>query len=236
MRWKLLRRRLSISAPRVIVRSHLPWPLRWVAVAVVLGFSAAIAVWAFEFGKDIAGLDGESKDELARLRIEVAQLRDERAKALAGANSAESLLKAEAVARDRLAKELSDAEAENLELKADLGFFRRLLPAVGAEGLSIRALQAEQKAPGRLRFQLLVMQNGKLGGDFVGQYEVLLAGTLDGKPWTFTPKGGAKRLQLRQYVRVEGVIVHPEQAVVKTVQVRVSDPQGNVLATQSVQT
>ena len=30
MRWKLLRRRLSISAPRMIVRSHLPWPLRWV--------------------------------------------------------------------------------------------------------------------------------------------------------------------------------------------------------------
>jgi hypothetical protein len=33
MRWKLLRRRLSVSAPRVIVRSHLPWPLRWLVVA-----------------------------------------------------------------------------------------------------------------------------------------------------------------------------------------------------------
>jgi hypothetical protein len=236
MRWKLLRRRLSISAPRVIVRSHLPWPLRWVLAALALGFSAAIALWAFEFGKDIAGLDRESKSELGRLRIEVAQLRDERARVLAGANSTESLLKAEAVARERLGQELRDIEAENLELKADLGFFRRLLPALGTDGLSIRALQAEQRAPGRLRFQLLVMQNGNPAADFVGKYEVVLSGTLNGKPWTFAPQGGAKRLQLRQYVRVEGVIVHPEQAVVKTVRVRVIDPQGNILATQSVET
>ena len=70
MRFKLLRRRLSISAPRMIVRSHLPWPLRWAMYAVALGFSAAIALWAFEFGKDIAGLDRGSKEELARLRAE----------------------------------------------------------------------------------------------------------------------------------------------------------------------
>jgi hypothetical protein len=57
MRWKLLRRRLSVSAPRMIVRSHLPWPLRWAVVALTLGFSAALALWAFEFGKEIAGLD-----------------------------------------------------------------------------------------------------------------------------------------------------------------------------------
>ena len=41
MRWKLVRRRLSISAPRVIVRSALPWPLRWAVLALLLGLSAA---------------------------------------------------------------------------------------------------------------------------------------------------------------------------------------------------
>jgi len=44
MRLKLLRRRLSISAPRMIVRSHLPWPLRWAVVALMFGFSAALAL------------------------------------------------------------------------------------------------------------------------------------------------------------------------------------------------
>ena len=33
MRWKLLRRRFTASAPRVTVRGHLPWPLRWLTAA-----------------------------------------------------------------------------------------------------------------------------------------------------------------------------------------------------------
>ena len=62
------------------VRSALPWPVRWMAGAVVLGFSAAIGLWAFEFGKGIAGLDSGAKDELKLLRAEVVQLRQDRDK------------------------------------------------------------------------------------------------------------------------------------------------------------
>ena len=68
MRWKLLRRRLSVSAPRMIVRSHLPWPLRWMAAALMLGLSAALGLWAFEFGKSIAGLDRDDK-EIGRAHV-----------------------------------------------------------------------------------------------------------------------------------------------------------------------
>jgi hypothetical protein len=236
MRWRYLRRRLSISAPRMIVRSHLPWPLRWVVVALSLGFSAAIALWAFEFGKDIAGLDRTSKDELAQLRIEVAQLRSERDKAQAVANTADSLLKAGSVAQERLAQQVHQIEGENLALKADLGFFQRLLPAAATQGLTVRALQAEPKAPGQIRYQLLVMQNGNVAADFSGRYEIVLSGTLDGRAWSFSPPGGTKPLSLRQYARVEGVIEHPEQAVVKTVQVRVTDQKGQLVATQTVKT
>jgi hypothetical protein len=134
MRWRYLRRRLSISAPRMIVRSHLSWPLRWAVVTLSFGFSAAIALWAFEFGKDIAGLDGKSKDALAKLRVEVAQLRSERDKAQGVANTADSLLNAGAVAQDRLAQQVRQIEAENLALEADLGFFQRLLPAAATPG------------------------------------------------------------------------------------------------------
>jgi len=233
MRWKLLRRRLSISAPRMIVRSHLPWPLRWALVAVVFGFSAAIAMWAFEFGKDIAGLDRDAKAELAKLRVDVAQLQTERERMLSIANTAESLLKTEKAAQDRLVQQIRQIEAENLALKGDLGFFERLLPAGASEGVNIRGLQAEAEAPGQLRFQLLVMQAGKTLPEFNGRYDITLSGTLDGRPWTFTPPGGPKPLQMKQYLRVEGIIDHPPQAVVKTAQVRVMDASGGVKATQS---
>ena len=228
-----MRRRLSVSAPRMIVRSHLPWPLRWAAAALMLGFSAALAMWAFEFGKDIAGLDRDAKVELAKLRVEVAQLQAERERTLSIANTAESLLKTEKVAQERLAQQVKQIEAENMALKGDLGFFERLLPARASEGISIRGLQAETKAPGQLRFQLLVMQAGKTLPEFNGRYDITLVGTLDGKPWTFTPPGGPRALQMKQYLRVEGMIDHPAQAVVKTVQVRVMDMSGGVKASQT---
>jgi hypothetical protein len=234
MRLKLLRRRLSISAPRMIVRSHLPWPLRWALVALMLGFSAALALWAFEFGKSIAGVDRRSADELERLRVEVAQLRSEREKAISVANTAESLLTTEKVVQDKLAQQLKQAEADNLDLKADLGFFERLLPASAAEGVLIRGLQAELKAPGQLRFQMLAMQAGKHRQDFDGRYDVTLGGVLDGKPWVFSRPGGPRALQIKQYGRVEGMIDYAPQAVVKTVSIRVLDLNGMVKATLTV--
>lgn len=235
MRWKLLRRRLSVSAPRMIVRSHLPWPLRWAVAAVAFGFSAALALWAFEFGKDIAGLDRGAKDELSRLRNEATELRDARDKAQSIANTAESLLKTERVAQERLAAQLRQAESDNLTLKADLGFFERLLPAAGtAEGaLVLRGFQVEPEGAGSWRYQLLAMQSGKSAGVFNGRYDVTLSGTLDGKPWTLSLPGGMQTLQVKQYARVDGRIAVPPQAVVKTAQLKVVDASGAVRASQS---
>jgi len=236
MRFKLLRRRLSISAPRMIVRSHLPWPLRWAMYAVALGFSAAIGLWAFEFGKDIAGLDRGSKEEVRRLKAELDGLREESGRAQAIANTADSLLKAEKVAQERLAAQLKQAEAENLALKADLGFFERLLPVGGSasvgSALVVRAFQVEPAGANQLRYQLLVMQNGKPSTPFEGRYELTLSGQLNGEPWSASLPGGAKPLQVKQYARVEGRIDQPEGAVVKTVQVRVLNGSGAVMATQ----
>jgi hypothetical protein len=183
MRWKLLRRRLSVSAPRMIVRSHLPWPLRWAAVALTLGFSAALALWAFEFGKEMAGLDRDSRKELARLRVDVAALRAENERARAIANSADSLVKAEKAAQESLAQQVRQLEADKLALQADLGFFEGLMPITG-EGLQLRGLQVDARTPGTVRYQLLLMQGGRPGADFVGHYDLLLVGQLEGRAWT----------------------------------------------------
>jgi hypothetical protein len=100
--------------------------------------------------------------------------------------------------------------------------------------LTVRSLQAELKALGKTRFQLLMMQNGNVAVEFTGRYKIVLSGTLEGRAWSSSPLGGAKPLALRQYARVEGVIEHPAQAVVKAVQVRVTDHRGQLVATQTV--
>ena len=101
MRFRLLRKRLTHKTPRMAVRSSLPWPLRWVAAALMLGFSAAIALWAFEFGKDLAGLDRHAKAELRQLRQEVAMLRADRETAQSVANTSGSLLTAEKALQEK---------------------------------------------------------------------------------------------------------------------------------------
>ncbi len=218
----------------MIVRSHLPWPLRWIAFALMRGFSAALGLWAFEFGKDIAGLDRSAKAELAQLRVEVEKLRSERERAQSIANTAESLLRTEKVAQERLAQQLKQVETENLGRKADLGFFERLLPSTGAEGLSVRALQAHAQSATQTKFQALLMQIGKNQPEFVGRYEIQLSGSLDGRPWVYPQPGGPRLLQIKQSLRLEGLIDHPEMAVVKTLQIKVTDKQGTVRATQAV--
>ena len=236
MRWKLLRRRFSASAPRVTVRGHLPWPLRWLTGALVLGFSAAIALWAFETGKDLAGLDRSARAELTRLREEAADLKEERDKAQALANTADSLLKTEKAAEDQLAAQLRQSEVDKLALKADLGFFQQLIPQGGGvpEGLTVRGFQVEVPAPGHVRYQLLVMQGGRMAVQFNGRYELTLSGTLNGQPWTSTGGAVNQPLQVKQYARVEGMLDCPPQAVVKSAQVKVTDAGGAVRALQTL--
>jgi hypothetical protein len=233
LRWKLLRRRLSVSAPRVAVRSQLPWPLRWALVAAVLGFSAALGLWAFEFGRDIAGLDRNLRQELVSTRSEIERLRTEHDLARQKANAAESLLAAERAAQNALAAQVRQLEAERQALRADLGFFERLLPAAG-DGLQVRGLRAEAQGAGQLRWQMLLTQNTRAAAEFTGRVELVLSGQLDGRPWTWSPPDGPQPLRLRQYLRLEGIIDHPPGAVIKMMQARVADERGATVATQTL--
>lgn len=221
MKFRLFRRRLTISSPRMAVRSALPWPLRWIAGALMLGFSAAIALWAFEFGKGIAGLDTNAKEELSLLRQEVATLRSDRDKAQSIANTSGSLLTAEKAAQEKMMSQIKQLELENRSLRDDLGFFEKLLPAGSTEVATIRSLQAELLSEMQLKWQVLVIQPVKDAPNFNGKLELTLNGTQAGKPWTMTLPGGPQALQFKQYRRVEGVLDLPPQAVVKTVTAKV---------------
>lgn len=216
------------------VRSQLPWPLRWAALAMALGFSAALALWAFEFGREIAGLDGHLKQKLAAVQEELAELRHERDGAQRVANAADSLLKAERATQEGLTAQVRALQNETMALKADLGFFERLLPLSGKEGLAVRGLHAEVASAGQLRYQLLVMQGSRAPSDFQGRYELALAGQLDGKGWSQPLAGGAKPMRFKQYQRVEGEIQFPPQVVMQSVEVRILDADGGVRAQQSL--
>ncbi|MFZ4287852.1 hypothetical protein [Variovorax sp. HJSM1_2] len=238
MRLKLLRRRLTITAPRMAVHSALPWPLRWMLAAVMLGLCGAIALYAFDFGRRIAGLEAYSKESFLRLQNEVLQLRAEKAESELVVNTAQSLLTAEKAASQHLLTQIKALEAANQLLRDDLLFFEKLIPANGSDAIAIRGLQAEMLGGAldgsQMRWQVLVLQPTKNAPEFKGLLMVTFTGTLNGLPWSQAIPAGGQPLHLRQYLRVEGVADLPAQAVVKNVSARVLEGS-QVRAVQAIQ-
>jgi uncharacterized FlaG/YvyC family protein len=218
------------------IRSSLPWPIKWVLAAVVLGFCAAIALWAFEFGKDLAGIDQGEKEQLAALKIESEKLRSERDKAQSVANVSGSLIATEKATQEKLVQTVKKLEAENQSLRDDLGFFERLIPSTTSEALAIRGLQAEVLPSGQLKWQVLVLQSAKNPNEFKGKLDVTLSGFLSGKPWMMSLAGGAQPIDVKQYRRLDGLVDLPAQVQVKSVVVKVMDNSASkaVRATQTL--
>jgi hypothetical protein len=214
--------------------------VRWAGLAIVLGFCAAIGLWAFEFGKDIAGLDRGSKEELMQLRASVVELRNEldkvkgeRDQAQSIANTAGTLVITEKASYEKLASQVKQLETDNRALRDDLGFFEKLIPAVGADGVAIRGLQADLQNPGALKWQVLVIQANRNAAEFTGQLEVNFTGQLNGKPWTASLPAGPQDIKVRQYGRVEGLFEVPAQVIIKGVMAKVT--QGGVVrSTQTI--
>lgn len=232
MRLRLLRRRLTVSSPRLAIRSAVPWPVRWVIAAVVLGFSGALALWAFEFGKDIAGLDRNAKQELAQLRDEVVTLRSDLAQARTVANTAESLLTTEKVAQEQLLLQIRQLEQDNQALRSDLGFFERLIPGGGTSGLSIRGIQGDRVSDTQLQWQVLLIQAEKNAPELRGQLEITVTGQLDGRVWSGVFGEKPQAISVRRYLRQEGVMELPAGLALKSLTAKVL--QGS--AVRAVQT
>ena len=240
MRLRLLKRRLTISAPRMAVRSALPWPFRWAVIAIVMGFCAAIGLWAFEFGKDIAGLERGSKEQIQQLQLqvesqkkEIDQLRLERDEAQAVSNTAGTLVAAEKAAQEKLINQVKQLEQEAHALRDDLSFFERLIPTTGSDGVAIRGLQIDGKDGAKPRWQVLVIQSGKNVGELSLRLELLFSGVQAGKPWSVALADGPIPFKIKQYGRLEGELELPTQTQIKSVTARVMDGS-TVRATQTI--
>lgn len=228
---RLFLRRLSITSPRLAVRSALPWPLSWGAGALVLGICATIALSTFEMGSNAAGVDAILREELTQSRQELSRLREERDHAQLVFNTSGSLLITEKAVQEKMLSRIKQLEDDNRVLRDNLAFFEKLLPA-GSEAASIRSLHAEAVSDAQLKWQVLVIQPLRDPPAFNGKLDLTVSGLQNGKPWAATLPGGAQALQFKHYRRVEGLLELPPSTVVKTVTARITE--GN--AVRSVQT
>lgn len=221
MRLRLWRRRLTISSPRMAIRTGLPWPLGWLLAAVVLGLSGALALWAFEFGREMAGLEPFDKQTLNLLREENERLRNQLSIASNVANTAESLLTVERAAQISLLKQMEKLQTDNQTLKIDLGFFEQLLKPSDGSSVSIRSLQAIQTAPTFVTWRAVLVQAAKTPTTFNGGLEVTFRGSLKGSSWALTLPSAKQPIALTQFQMMEGRLNPPPGVVINNISIRV---------------
>lgn len=224
------------------IKSHSPWPLKAVFLAALIGLGGAMALLAFELGRNFTGFNSTaSTQQVSELAVKIASLTAERDRFSSVVNAAESQANIAQATQAQLSKQIATLETENAKLKEDLAFFEGLLPtATGNQGIAIRRLSLELVTPTQLRYRSLIMQGGKVGRDFVGDLQVLVTAVVRGKNVVLTypeqntnpnDKAGF-RLDFKYYQRVDGVLTLPDGATVKSLLVKVLE-KGQLRAQQS---
>lgn len=231
-RWRKLRRRLGIAAPRVEIHSQIPWYWRWAGIAVLLGISAASAAWIYDAGRRFAGFDrSEVQQELLRVRGELEDANAELARLRSIANAAGSRLAIERTAQQKLAQQIRALEQENAKVREELATFESMLSsdARGANMLSIYRFKVEPDVlPGEYRYHLLLVgPSSRRERDFAGRLELVVNLQEGGQnvmmsfPEKADAGAAAFRLAFKYFRRVEGTFRVSPKAKVESVQVRV---------------
>ncbi len=237
-----LRGRFGISAPRVAIRTHLPWYWRALSVVVLSAASLALAGWIYDAGQRFAGFhQGVSEHEIADMRERIARLESDLEGARKVANSSESRLRIESTSQERLTAQIRLLEEENIRLKADLATFESLAGSqVGNAGLAISRLQILPGGGGQYRYRLLLAQTGdKKDKEFNGMVQ-LVATVQQGKetvmmqfPAAGDPAASQYQVNFRYFRRLEGTFKVAAEARVLRVEARLIQ-DGAVKASQSV--
>lgn len=237
-RWWKVRKRFGIAAPRVAVHSPIPWYLRWLGLALLLGLSAAAAAWIYDAGRRYAGFDeSEVQGELSTTKRQLSAAQAELEQLRAAANAADRRLSIERTAQQKLAQQIRVLEQENARVKEELATFESMLSSESRNGtvLTIYRFKVEPDVlPGEYRYHLLlVTPRSRRERDFTGRLELVVNLVEGGQNamMSFPEPGDASasefRLAFKYFRRVEGTFRVNPKARVENVQVRIFETGSN---------
>jgi hypothetical protein len=229
LRLKRLRRRFGIAAPRVAVRTQVPWHWRWLTSTVFIVVTVTLAWITYDLGRRYAGFDAsEAQGAQSRLQDVNAKIEDENTvlrKEIAGI---ERKLQIELSAQGNLTGQIRALSEENALLKEDLAFFQTLMTS-GSDpgGVTVNRFRVQRDAlPGEYHYRLLIVQSKQRVREFRGRLQLIVDYERNGTPAVITYPGEADEeqaynLRFKFYQRVEGTFTLDPDAIVKGVQVRV---------------
>lgn len=229
LRIRKLRRRFGVSAPRLVVRQHVSWPLVAGSLILLVGF-ALVALWLVVDRNQVGALGRE----LDVLRGKVQSQADELAVLRSSAGTEKSIVNIEMAARQSLAVRLKGLEEENAILKEEVRLFERLILSSGEEAsVRVESFRVISDGEGGYRYRLiLAFRPGGRMVDFRGRLQFYVKFERDGRSHVLLlpekkETSSAYSLEFKALLRREGGLEIPPGAVVKAVEVRIL--QGDTL-------
>jgi len=227
--WRRVKRSFGISAPKLSVRLHIPWYLRWSLTVPFVLAALGLAWWAYGSGLEFAGFHrGEAQQELTKLREQTARLGMENTQLNSQVAQYERQIQMEQASSQEISKQLKNLSDENGRLQEDLAFFQNLTAMRGKEGdLGVHRLRLERdKMPGEYHLRMLLVQSGQRAKEFSGSYQLVATVLSNGVRTTYLfpqdASGNAQfQLSFKYYQRVEQSIQLPQDAQLESVQVRI---------------
>ena len=239
---RAFQRRFGITAPRLAVRTHLPWHWRWVGYGIAGVFAATVGWWMYDTGLRLAGFERSKADkELQQLTEKVQELTKDNHDLRSISVKSQQQLEIERVTQSDLAKSIKMLQDENASLKEDIAFFRSMMsPGKGDGVVSIYSFRVDSSIlPGEYRYKLLLFLSGKREKEFQGAVQLVVNCIKDGERVVMTIPDGkpAMDLHFKFYQRVEGTFHVPPGTQVKNVQARVfenGESQAKLMKTVSI--
>lgn len=229
LRLRRFRRRFGIAAPKVVVRSPLPW--RWLALPALLLLLLMGMVGWLVAQRNEAGMLGQ---ELEGLRQQLLIQGDELNLLRSTAGTGQNAVSIERATQQQLLGRIQSLEAQNAALKEDILLFERLMPVAGdSASVRIENFRVVQEASAHYRYRLLVaFQPDRQNTDFRGRLQLVIDYLHSGKAWQLLlpekQNGSAEYLlETKHFLRREGLFELPEGAVLQRVEARVL--QGDTL-------
>ena len=229
-RFTRLRKRFGISAPRVAIRTQVPWYLRWLGIAVGVGLALALAAWTYDFGRSMAGLDRNVREQLALAQAELERSTAELQKLRGLVNATDNRIAIERAAQKDLATQVRNLELENARLREDLAIFESIMSsATRTEPISIKRFQVVPNVvPGEYRYHILLLAgSSRERPEFQGRIGFAVSVVENGRNATILVGGPGEasadglRLAFRNFRRLEGTFKISPMARVDTIQARV---------------
>jgi len=231
--WRRARQHFGIDAPRMAVRTHLPWPWRLALGVLVAAIVGGMWWWGFDFGQIFGGFNRkEVEARIATLESEAVLLRSEAVELRSRATQAESDLEMTKGALATVSKQALEQQGEATQLKEELAFLRKLVADSSKQpGLSIQSVTIERESGDRWRYTLLVVRGGNPRDEFDGHLalSVALGGAAsDAAPRTSgltlpddqPDQAAALKLRFKYYQRVEGSFRVPAGTTPRALTVR----------------